>query len=170
MKSIHQLDARTARAQKIRHFLYMIVFVVVFSIALSLYSQVRYHRSAAATVAEFDLRLLLASQDQNELTKKLTGMLEEGKTTYEIPSYILFDSELEIRRHEYGESSMQVFHLLPSPEDPSQYDWSFGEPEDVNLNVGTYCSVMSETRRRSMFRYLFESVRTRFRGVKLRVE
>ena len=116
MKSIHQLDARTARAQKIRHFLYMIVFVVVFSIALSLYSQVRYHRSAAATVAEFDLRLLLASQDQNELTKKLTGMLEEGKTTYEIPSYILFDSELEIRRHEYGESSMQVFHLLPSPE------------------------------------------------------
>ena len=56
------------------------------------------------------------------------------------------------------------------PDDPSQYDWSFGEPEDVNLNVGTYCSVMSETRRRSMFRYLFESVRTRFRSVKLRVE
>ena len=70
-----------------------------------------------------------------------------------------------------GDMMYQVqIDLLPSPDDPTQYDWSFGEPEDVNLNVGTYCSVMSETRRRSMFRYLFESVRTRFRGAKIRVE
>ncbi len=60
--------------------------------------------------------------------------------------------------------------LLSSPNDPTRYYWSFGEPEDVNMNVGTYCSVLSETKRRSMFQYLFESVRTRFREIKLMTE
>ena len=83
----------------------------------------------------------------------------------------LKNEEMAGRLLSSGEMMYQVqIDLLASPEDPSQYDWSFGEPEDVNLNVGTYCSVMSETRRRSMFRYLFESVRTRFRSAKLRIE
>lgn len=70
-----------------------------------------------------------------------------------------------------GEMMYQVqIELLPSPEDPSGYDWSFGQPEDVNMNVGTYCSVLSKTRTRSMFQYLFEETRTRFRAAKLRVE
>lgn len=60
--------------------------------------------------------------------------------------------------------------LFTSAENPAEYDWSFGEPEDVNMNIGTYCSVLTETRRRSMFRYLFDSARTRFRAVKLRLE
>ena len=60
--------------------------------------------------------------------------------------------------------------LLPSPEDPTRYDWSFGEPADVSMGIGTYCSVLTETKRRSMFEYLFESARTRFRNLKLKVE
>ena len=60
--------------------------------------------------------------------------------------------------------------LLPSKDDPTEYDWSFGVPEDVNMNVGTYCSVLSEVKRRSMFQYLFESVRTRFRAIELSTE
>lgn len=60
--------------------------------------------------------------------------------------------------------------LFTSSENPAEYDWSFGEPDDVNMNIGTYCSVLTETRRRSMFRYLFDSARTRFRAVKLRLE
>ena len=60
--------------------------------------------------------------------------------------------------------------LLPSPEDPTRYDWSFGEPADVRMDIGTYCSVLSETKRRSMFEYLFESARTRFRNLKLKFE
>ena len=60
--------------------------------------------------------------------------------------------------------------LLPSPKDHSKLDWSFGEPDDVSMEVGTYCSVLTETRRRSMFQYLFESARTWFRSLKLRVE
>ena len=72
---------------------------------------------------------------------------------------------------ESGKMMYQVnIELLPSKDNPDQYDWSFGQPEDVNMNVGTYCSVLTETRRRSMFQYLFEEARTRFRAVKLRTE
>ena len=60
--------------------------------------------------------------------------------------------------------------LLRLPEDASRYDWSFGEPDDVKMGIGTYCSVLTETKRRSMFQYLFDSARTRFRDVKLRFE
>lgn len=70
-----------------------------------------------------------------------------------------------------GEMMYQVqIELLPSPKNPSEYYWSFGQPEDVNMDVGTYCSALSETRRRSMFQYLFEETRTRFRAAKLRAE
>ena len=60
--------------------------------------------------------------------------------------------------------------LLRSPEDSTRYDWSFGEPDDVSMGIGTYCSVLTETRRCSMFQYLFESARTRFRDLKLKFE
>ena len=83
----------------------------------------------------------------------------------------LKSEEMVRRLMESGETLYQVnIELLPSPDDPGLYDWSFGQPEDVNMQVGTYCSVLSETRRRSMFRYLFEEARTRFRAVKLRME
>lgn len=60
--------------------------------------------------------------------------------------------------------------LLRLPDDATHYDWSFGEPADVSMGIGTYCSVLTETRRRSMFQYLFEATRTRIRNIKLRVE
>lgn len=60
--------------------------------------------------------------------------------------------------------------LLRSPEDATSYDWSFGEPENVSMGIGTYCSVLTETRRRSMFQYLFEASRTRLRNLKLKFE
>ena len=60
--------------------------------------------------------------------------------------------------------------LLTSPADSTCYDWSFGQPEDVSMGIGTYCSVLTETRRRSMFQYLFEASRTRFRNLKLKLE
>ena len=83
----------------------------------------------------------------------------------------LRSNEMAQRLLESGGLMYQVnIELLRSPDDPTRYDWSFGEPEDVNMNVGTCCSVLSETKRRSMFEYLFESVRTRFRAVKLSTE
>jgi hypothetical protein len=60
--------------------------------------------------------------------------------------------------------------LLRLPEDTTRYDWSFGEPDNVSMGIGTYCSVLTETRRCSMFQYLFESARTRFRDITLKFE
>lgn len=83
----------------------------------------------------------------------------------------LKNEELAARVLSSGEMMYQVhIELLPSPTHPSEYYWSFGQPEDVNMNVGTYCSVLSEVKRRSLFRYLFEETRTRFRAAKLRAE
>ena len=60
--------------------------------------------------------------------------------------------------------------LLRLPEDTTCYDWSFGQPVNVSMGIGTYCSVLTETKRRSMFQYLFESARTRFRNLKQKLE
>ena len=60
--------------------------------------------------------------------------------------------------------------LLRLPEDATRYDWSFGEPDNVSMGIGTYCSVLTETKRCSMFQYLFESARTRFRDITLKFE
>lgn len=53
---------------------------------------------------------------------------------------------------------------------PSQYDWSFGVPEGVDMGVGTYCSILTETRTRSIFEYLFERGRTLLRAAQLQVK
>jgi hypothetical protein len=72
---------------------------------------------------------------------------------------------------EQGDVVYEVrIELLRSPEDSTRYDWSFGEPVDVSMGIGTYCSVLTETRRLSMFEYLFEASRTRFRNIKLKFE
>lgn len=63
-----------------------------------------------------------------------------------------------------------IIDLQRDPSDPTSYDWSFGQPDDVSMDFGTYCSVLTETRRLSMFQYLFEASRTRFRNLKLKFE
>ena len=63
-----------------------------------------------------------------------------------------------------------IIDLQRDPADPTRYDWSFGEPDGVSMDFGTYCSVLTETRRFSMFQYLFETARTRFRNLKLKFE
>lgn len=83
----------------------------------------------------------------------------------------LKNEEMASRLLESGHMMYQVnIELMRSEQNPTLYDWSFGQPEDVSMNVGTYCSVLSETRRRSMFQYLFEGARTWFRAIKLRAE
>ena len=72
---------------------------------------------------------------------------------------------------EQGDMVYEVrIDLLRLPEDSTCYDWSFGEPVDVSMGIGTYCSVLTETKRRSMFQYLFEASRTHFRNLKQKFE
>jgi hypothetical protein len=63
-----------------------------------------------------------------------------------------------------------IIDLQRDPNDPTSYDWSFGQPDNVSMDFGTYCSVLTETRRRSMFQYLFESSRTHFRNLQQKFE
>ena len=75
------------------------------------------------------------------------------------------------RMLELGDVVYEVrIDLLSSPDDSTRYDWSFGEPVGVSMGIGTRCSVLTETRRRSMFQYLFESARTQTRNLKLKLE
>jgi len=60
--------------------------------------------------------------------------------------------------------------LYRDPNDSTSYDWSFGKPDDVSMEIGTYCSVLTETRRRSMFEYLFETSRTHIRSLQQKLE
>lgn len=60
--------------------------------------------------------------------------------------------------------------LRRAPGDSTNYDWSFGKPDDVSMDIGTYCSVLTETRRRSMFEYLFEASRAHFRNLQQQFE
>ena len=63
-----------------------------------------------------------------------------------------------------------IIDLQRDPADPTCYDWSFGQPDDVSMDFGTYCSVLTETRRCSMFQYIFETSRTHVRNLKLQFE
>ena len=63
-----------------------------------------------------------------------------------------------------------LIDLQRNPADSTCYDWSFGQPDDVSMDFGTYCSVLTETRRCSMFQYLFESSRTHFRNLQQKFE
>lgn len=48
-----------------------------------------------------------------------------------------------------------IIELGRNPDDPTLYDWSFGQPANVDMGIGTYCNVLTETRRRPMYQYLF---------------
>ena len=79
------------------------------------------------------------------LAKQLTG---DGKD-------LVYEVQIDLRR---------------APDDSTGYDWSFGKPDDVSMEIGTYCSVLTETRRRSMFEYLFEASRTQIRNLQQKFE
>lgn len=80
----------------------------------------------------------------------------------------------EVLAKRLTEQSNAVYEVLidlqRDPADPNVYDWSFGVPENVSMDFGTYCSVLTETRRISMFQYLFETSRTQIRNLKLKFE
>lgn len=60
--------------------------------------------------------------------------------------------------------------LLHQAEDSTQYDWSFGVPDDVVVSVGTHCSVLTQTKRRSIFKFLFEEAKSKFHAVQQTIE
>ena len=56
------------------------------------------------------------------------------------------------------------------PQDPNSFKWSFRQEKKVDMGVGTFCSVQIVTRRRSIYRFLFENVRETVRKAELWLE
>ena len=109
--------------------------------------EIGYVRGRISQVVRYPARISKVRQKlkSETLAKQLTG---DGKN-------LVYEVQIDLRR---------------APNDSTSYDWSFGKPDDVSMGVGTYCSVLTETRRRSMFQYLFEASRTHFRNLKLKLE
>jgi hypothetical protein len=54
-----------------------------------------------------------------------------------------------------GPAWQVIIELRHNPNDSTRYDWTSGRSADVDMGIGTYCNVLTETRRRSMYKYLF---------------
>ena len=65
-----------------------------------------------------------------------------------------------------GGAAFEVdIELEHSKENPGEYDWTFVQERPVEMTTGTFCNVLVVTRRRSIFKYLFENVRESYRRV-----
>ena len=109
--------------------------------------EIGYVRGRISQVVRYPARISKVRQKlkSETLAKQLTG---DGKN-------LVYEVQIDLRR---------------APNDSTSYDWSFGKPDDVSMEIGTYCSVLTETRRRSMFEYLFEASRTQIRNLQQKFE
>ena len=109
--------------------------------------EIGYVRGRISQVVRYPARISKVRQKlkSETLAKQLTG---DGKN-------LVYEVQIDLRR---------------APNDSTSYDWSFGKPDDVSMEIGTYCSVLTETRRRSMFEYLFETSRTQIRNLQQKFE
>lgn len=64
----------------------------------------------------------------------------------------------------YGAAFEVVIELEMDPNDPTQFNWTFEQDRPVDMSTGTFCNVQVITKRRSIFRYLFENLREVYRG------
>ncbi|MBR1502371.1 MAG: hypothetical protein IJ618_00620 [Prevotella sp.] len=109
--------------------------------------EIGYVRGRITQVVRYPAKLIKVRQKlkSETLAKQLTGDGED----------LVYEVQIDLRR---------------APNDSTNYDWSFGKPDDVSMEIGTYCSVLTETRRRSMFEYLFETSRTHIRNLQQKFE
>lgn len=56
--------------------------------------------------------------------------------------------------------------LEMDPQHPDQFHWTFEQERPVDMSTGTFCNVQIITRRRSIFKYLFENLRDNYRSTK----
>ena len=54
-----------------------------------------------------------------------------------------------------GTAWQVIIELRHNPQDPTRYDWSIDRHDNVDMSIGTFCNVLTETRSRSMYEYLF---------------
>lgn len=60
---------------------------------------------------------------------------------------------------EKGAAYQVEIALEHAVDDPSVLHWSYGEPDNVQMSAGTVCTVMTETKSRTMMQYLFDQIK-----------
>lgn len=73
----------------------------------------------------------------------------------EIVSQLKNTPMAEVLYNLQGAAWQVVIELRHNPNDSTRYDWSSERSYDVDMSIGTFCNVLTETRRRSMYQYLF---------------
>lgn len=62
-----------------------------------------------------------------------------------------------------GAAFMVEIELEVNPENPDEFNWTFEQEKPIDMSTGTLCDVQVITKRRSVFRYLFENLREKYR-------
>ncbi len=101
---------------------------------------------------------------------RITKVVRYPATQEQMRQTLKSDIMAQRLQREGNESYEVRIDLLRSPDDSTQYDWSFGVPDEVIINMGTHCSVLTQTNRRSIFYYLFEEVKSKFHAVEQAIE
>lgn len=105
--------------------------------------------------------------------------LSREKNGY-VPAHILSISKYPISAHEAalklkneqftqavfpkeGAAFVVEIELEMDPDDQEEFNWTFDQEKHVDMSTGTLCDVQVITKRRSVFRYLFENLREKYR-------
>lgn len=62
-----------------------------------------------------------------------------------------------------GAAFVVEIELEVNPDCPEEFNWTFEQEKHVDMSTGTLCDVQVITKRRSVFRYLFENLREKYR-------
>lgn len=105
--------------------------------------------------------------------------LSREKNGY-VPAHILSISKYPMSAHEAalrlkneqftqavfpkeGAAFVVEIELEMNPDDQDEFNWTFEQEKHVDMSTGTLCDVQVITKRRSVFRYLFENLREKYR-------
>lgn len=105
--------------------------------------------------------------------------LSREKNGY-VPAHILSISKYPMSAHEAalrlkneqftqavfpkeGAAFVVEIELEMDPDNQEEFNWTFDQEKHVDMSTGTLCDVQVITKRRSVFRYLFENLREKYR-------
>ena len=107
------------------------------------------------------------------------SFLSREKNGY-VPAHILSISKYPMSAHEAalrlkneqftqavfpkeGAAFVVEIELEMDPDNQEEFNWTFDQEKHVDMSTGTLCDVQVITKRRSVFRYLFENLREKYR-------
>lgn len=113
MKTGKKPPVHLSGREKIRRALTALLILTLLTAAFSLYSHIRFNRSALATVAEIDLRFLITDTSDEALVSSLESLRRQEAPLYTLPSYVPLESSVTEITRDSGLRS-----IVLEPKDP----------------------------------------------------